>query len=74
MTGNKQNINNAVLYELAKKIHDMSKEERLGSLKKINRPELEGKTNRFWRNISKRMLANEELTNNILVGFQISSV
>ncbi len=60
MVGNVKNINNIVLYELAKKIHDMSKEERLCSLKKINRSEQRGNINHFWTRVSRRIVAPEK--------------
>lgn len=60
-------MGNLILYEMAKKIHRMSKEERSFALERIT--ELEKSPNRFWAKISKNMLVNEEMTNKILCEF-----
>jgi len=62
-------LGNIILYEQAKRIHSMTKEEKKFTLKRIAQSESREGTNQFWTKISKKMLLNEELTNKILHEF-----
>ena len=61
-----QDVKNT-FYGLATEIQDMTEEERLLSLERIVRAEMDGNKNRFWLMVSKKMLVNEEFTNKILL-------
>lgn len=52
--------------ELAEEITNMTEEEKLSYLKNIVRKKLGENEKLFWSNIAKKILLNEELTNNII--------